>query len=182
MAKVMLKDVRLSFPDLFEAKSFDGMQDPKYGAHFLLEKEGEAYNAVVEAMKEVATEKWGKAADKAIATLTKQGKTFLNDGNDKDYDGYADMYYISAKSKTRPMVIDKDKTPLDSTDAKPYSGCYVNAAIEIWAQDNNWGKRINCQLRGVQFFRDGEAFSGGGAASADEFDAFESEDDDGDLF
>jgi hypothetical protein len=181
MAKVMLKEVRISFPDLFEPKSFDGQQEAKYGAQFLIEKEGENYDKVIAAIKGVASEKWGKLADKTVSALTKQGKTFLNDGDDKDYPGYADMYYVTAKSKVKPKVIDRDKTDLDSTDGKPYSGSYVNAAIEIWAQDNSWGKRINCQLRGVQFYKDGEPFSGGGAASADEFDAFETEDDD-DLF
>jgi len=178
----MLKNVRISFPDLFEAKSFDGEQEPKYGAQFLVEKEGENYEKIMEAMKSASSEKWGKAAEKAMTTLQKQGKTFLNDGDEKEYDGYEGMFYISAKSKTRPTVIDKDKTPLDSTDGKPYSGCYVNAAVEVWAQDNKWGKRINCQLRGVQFFADGEPLSGGRPASVDEFDAFETEDDEDDLF
>lgn len=178
MAKVMLKNVRLSFPDLFQPKSFDGQTDPKYGASFLIEKEGENYDKIINAMKLVATEKWGKAADKAYAQLTKSGKVFLSDGDDKEYDGYKDMYVVGARSHNRPLVIDKDKTVLDSTDGKPYSGCYVNASIEVWAQDNKWGKRINAQLRGVQFFADGEPFSGGGAASADEFDAFAEDDDD----
>ena len=56
-------------------------------------------------------------------------------------------------------------------DGLPYSGCYVNASIELWAQDNNYGKRINASLRGVQFYRDGDAVAGGGGpASEDEFD------------
>jgi hypothetical protein len=42
--------------------------------------------------------------------------------------------------------------------------------VEIWAQDNNYGKRINASLKGVQFVRDGDAFAGGGAASPDEFE------------
>ena len=42
--------------------------------------------------------------------------------------------------------------------ASPYSGCYVNAVIEVWAQDNEHGKRLNARLKSVQFFKDGEAF------------------------
>jgi hypothetical protein len=68
-------------------------------------------------------------------------------------------------------VIDRDKSPLTAEDGKPYSGCYVNCSLELWAQDNSYGKRINAQLGGVQFFKDGDAFSGGGsAADADDFD------------
>ncbi len=180
--KVMLKNVRISFPDLFEAKSFDGKQEAKYGAQFLIEKEGESYDKIVKAMQEAAKEKWGKQWEKALASLNKADKTFLNDGDDKDYDGYADRYYVSAKSKTRPTVIDSDKTPLDSSDGKPYSGCYVNAALEVWAQDNQWGKRVNCTLRGVQFVKDGDPFGGSSPAGVDEFDAFETEDDEEDMF
>ncbi|MDQ9777799.1 DUF2815 family protein, partial [Acinetobacter baumannii] len=41
---------------------------------------------------------------------------------------------------------------------------------ELWCQDNNYGKRINASLRGVQFLKDGEAFAGGGIASEDDFE------------
>jgi hypothetical protein len=36
--------------------------------------------------------------------------------------------------------------------------------------DNNYGKRINATLLGVQFYRDGDSFVGGGVASVDDFD------------
>lgn len=42
--------------------------------------------------------------------------------------------------------------------------------IDVWAQDNNFGKRINASLGGVQFLRDGDAFAGGGVASEEDFD------------
>jgi hypothetical protein len=58
-----------------------------------------------------------------------------------------------------------------ASSGKPYSGCYVNAVIELWAQDNKFGKRINASLMGVQFLRDGQRLSGGGVASADDFQA-----------
>jgi len=67
-------------------------------------------------------------------------------------------------------VIDGDKTILKEESGRPYSGCYVNANIEVWAQDNSFGKRINAQLKGVQFYRDGDAFSGSAPSSPDEFD------------
>ncbi|MNP74169.1 hypothetical protein D3C76_1710040 [compost metagenome] len=43
--------------------------------------------------------------------------------------------------------------------------------VDIWAQDNSYGKRINAQLQGIQFVKDGEAFSGGGtSADASDFE------------
>jgi len=44
--------------------------------------------------------------------------------------------------------------------------------VDIWPQDNKWGQRVNCTLRGVMFANDGENFGGGTPASADEFAAF----------
>ncbi|MGJ0626521.1 ssDNA-binding protein, partial [Xenorhabdus bovienii] len=72
-------------------------------------------------------------------------------------------------AKGRPLVIDCDRTPLTAQDGRPYSGCYVNATISIFAYDKK-GKGIGASLGGVQFLRDGDAFAGGGVASVDDFD------------
>jgi hypothetical protein len=53
--------------------------------------------------------------------------------------------------------------------AAPYAGCYVNATIVVWAQDNEHGKRINAQVKAVQFFKDGEAFGAAAVNPDDEF-------------
>jgi hypothetical protein len=71
-------------------------------------------------------------------------------------------------------VLDRDKTPLVQADGRPYSGCYVNASVEFYAYDNN-GKGIAATLKGVQFFKDGDAFTGGGVASPDDFDDLSTE-------
>jgi hypothetical protein len=62
-------------------------------------------------------------------------------------------------------VIDRDTKPLTAADGRPYGGCFVDASVDIWAQDNSWGKRINAKLRWVQFRGDGDAFSGGAPVS-----------------
>ena len=77
---------------------------------------------------------------------------------------------VSTRSYQRPSVFGSDKSPLTEADGKIYSGCFVNVSFDIWAQTYNGVPRINAQLRGVQFAKDGDAFSGGQAASADEFD------------
>ena len=47
--------------------------------------------------------------------------------------------------------------------------------VELWAQDNQYGKGVNATLRGVQFYRDGQAFTGGRPLGEDEFVSFEDE-------
>lgn len=84
--------------------------------------------------------------------------------------------YVSARNALRPLVVDVNKAPLTAEDGKPYAGCYVNASIELWTQDNNYGKRVNATLRGVQFYKDGESFAGGGVASDDDFDDLTADD------
>jgi len=112
-----------------------------------------------------------KAPD-ILKALRASGKVALRNGDEKShYSGFAGNLYISARNAVRPTVIDANKSPLTVADGRPYAGCYVNAVIDLWAQDNAYGKRINASLSGVQFVRDGEAFSGGGAASVDEFES-----------
>lgn len=83
---------------------------------------------------------------------------------------YKGLLYLKGSNKTRFTVIDGDKTPLVAKDGKPYSGCYVNAMVDIWVQDNDWGRRVNCTITGIQFLRHGDAFGAGvKVASPDEF-------------
>ena len=84
-------------------------------------------------------------------------------------DGYEGNLYLNGYNAVRPTVVDRDTTPLVAADGKPSSGCYVVAILDVWAQDNQYGKKINAQLQGVQFFKDGDAFAGGKAADAGDF-------------
>lgn len=169
--KVKLNNVRLAFPQLFEAKTVNGEGEPAFSASLLIDPTHPQVKELNAAIDAVAKEKWAAKAEAILKTMRATDKTCLHDGDLKDqYAGFEGMLYVSARSKTRPLVIDVDKTPLTAKDGKPYAGCYVNASIELWAQDNNYGKRVNASLRGIQFLRDGDAFAGGAPASEDEFD------------
>lgn len=169
--KIKLTNVRLAFPALFEAKTVNGEGEPAFSAVFLLEPDDPQVKSLDNAIAAVAKEKWGAKAEAILKTMRAADKTCLHDGDTKaDYAGFGGMRFVSARGKQRPLVLHSDKSPLTAADGKPYAGCFVNASIELWPQDNNYGKRVNAQLRGVQFLRDGDAFAGGGVASADEFD------------
>lgn len=169
--KLKLKNVRLAFPVLFEAKTVNGEGKPAFSASFLIDPADPQVKAINAGIEQVAKDKWGAKADAILKQMRAQDKVALHDGDLKaNYDGFPGNLYVSARSAVRPGVYDADKSPLVESDGKPYAGCYVNAVVELWAQDNNYGKRINASLSGVQFFRDGDAFAGGGAADADEFD------------
>lgn len=169
--KIKLNNVRLSFAQLFEAKTVNGEGKPAFSASFLINPNDPQVKTINEAIEAVAKDKWGTKADATLKVMRTADKTCLHSGDLKaNYDGFEGMLYISSRNALRPLVIDVDKSPLVAENGKPYSGCFVNASVELWAQDNNYGKRINATLMGVQFFKDGESFSGGGVADADDFD------------
>ena len=181
--KVKLQNVRLAFPQLFEPRAFgeDG-SDPAYGASFIFPKDHPAFKAVSEAIEAVAAEKWEKKGAEVLKQLRTADKTCLHDGNAKpDYAGFPGNFFIAARNKARPLVIDGKKAPLTQNDGKPYAGCYVNATVDVWAQANKFGKRINATLTGVQFYKDGDAFTGAPPATPDDFDDMSDGADAGDV-
>jgi hypothetical protein len=164
--KFKLKNVRLSFPSIFKRSEFNG-EKGKFEATFLINKEQQE-----DLIKEIEAK---------IALIQKDNKAkvspdkiCLKDGDFVDYDGYEGHMSIKAGANRRPTVIDRDKTPLVEDDDKPYAGCYVNAVLELWYQDNSYGKRVNCNLLGIQFSKDGDSF---GAGDTDVTDDFDDEDD-----
>ncbi|MGV6989632.1 DUF2815 family protein [Testudinibacter sp. P80/BLE/0925] len=181
--KVTLKDVRLAFPALFEAKTINGEGDPRFSAVLLFDKGSDNYNAVMSAMKAVAEDKWEEKMEANWKAIKAKNAFCLHDGAEKpEYEGFEGKFFVSAHNKARPKVVDRNRQELVQADGKPYAGCYVNAVIDIWAQDNKYGKRINASLSGIQFVRDGDAFAGGGVASADDFDDLSVDDSGADDF
>lgn len=171
--KVFLKKCRLSFPALFNAESYEG-SEPKFSASYILDPKHPAVKQIETAIEIVAKEKWGAKADAVLKTIRAADKTCLRNGDNKEYDGYPGNLFINASSKKRPSVVDSDgTTALVESDGKPYGGCWVNAYVEIWAMDNQFGKRICASLGGVQFHSDGEPFGTGGGS--DTFEAVSDE-------
>jgi len=163
MSTVKLNDVRLSFANaLFEPQKVQGQGEAKFSASFILPPNHPGVAAIKAAMKAVAEAKWGAKAAETFMALKAGDKLALHDGDSKpQYQGYKGNLFVNASNKS----------PLAATSGRPYAGCYVNGSIELWAQDNQFGKRINATLKGVQFLRDGERLAGGGVASADDFEA-----------
>lgn len=169
---ITVKNVRLSFAQIFTPKAYMEGQKAKYSCNLLLDKDDQSdqITKLKKAIKAKADEAFNGKPPKGL-------KTCLGDGEEKAYDGYDNAVFVSCSTLRRPQVLDRDKTPLVEEDGRPYSGCYVNAAISFWAQDNQFGKRINCNLVGVQFVKDGDTF-GSGAPSVDKlFDDISDEQD-----
>lgn len=170
--KIKMQNVRLSFPSLFQTATFGGEDTGKYEATFILDKTEHA--KVIEQVKAAMAQ---LAKERLKGKLPPADKLCFKDGDDLDREEFQGKMTIKASTKKRPLVINRDKSPITESDNVIYAGCYVNAIVSLWPQNNNWGKRINAQLDGVQFCRDGEPFGDGGV-SVDEFDAFGGDADD----
>ena len=169
IGRIMLNDVRLSFPGLFKAEAFKPGDEAKFKATLLIEKGSQLDKDVRAKILAVLKEKFPQKADAILKQIQNNPNKFCyQDGDTKSYDGYEGMMALSAKSKTRPLVIDRDRSALSEEDGKPYAGCYVNARIDLFAYDSQ-GVGISASLGGVQFWRDGDSFGGGRPADADEF-------------
>lgn len=168
MSTLILKDVRLAFPNVFEPHAESG----KFNAIGIFPPGSDTHKQVEDAAKAVLQDKWGgKVSEGDLRQYC------LHDGVDKSkYDGFEGNFYISASNDAQPSVVDRDgKTPLTKASGKPYSGCYVVMYVDLWAQDNKYGKGVNATLRGIQFYKDGAAFTGGRPLATEEFISFEDE-------
>lgn len=172
LGRITLKDVRMSFPNLFEAKAPPQPGGKaKFSAAFVFPRTHAQMGELQKLVLDVATAKWGAKTDEVLKALKASDKLCVHDGDAKaDTDGYAGNLFINASNDLRPTVVDGNRAPITAADGKVYAGCYVNAIIQVWAQDNQFGKRVNASLLGVQFLKDGERLAGGGVAAADDFE------------
>lgn len=180
LGRVKLENVRLSFADIFKARAMaskDGSDEEnvaRFHANFLIPKAGTpGENAssqrnmklLKETSQKVKEAKWGKNIPKL-----KPNQVCVRDGDLEDWDGYDGHWYVSAGSETKPLVVDQGRQDIDPASGKIFAGCWVNAYIRIWAQQNKHGKRVNARLEAIQLVRKDEAF---GAAPIDRDEAFD---------
>lgn len=181
---VVLKNVRLSFPHLFEARASIEDGPKKFRAAFLMDpetKSGQANIAKINKAIDTAVLGVWKTKEKAdrIRKRLDSDRSGLQQGDDRAnkegevYPGYEGQMVISATNGRKPKVLRRDKSHIDSTEAAEiYAGCYVNAVISIWATNlkKHGGNGIFATLEIVQFSKHGEPF---GAGELDEDDYLE---------
>ena len=177
--RVMLKNVMLAFPALAEPQSL-GEGEPAYGAKFPITPNSEQQKLIEDAIAAEAKEAWKDKATSVLSMLEDDGKVcftkkvYKSKKTGEPYSGFEGKHYLSTRNaKTQPTVFNQYGEELSSKgdiERQAFSGALVNASIEVWAQDNKWGRRINCSLRGVMLTGEGDNIGGGSApASADEF-------------
>jgi len=174
----MFTNVRVSFPNLIEARQTNAQNPAKYyGLDMLFQQDNPAFAQFWAAYQELAVAKWKDQAEAVMGMIGQdrkkrcygQGEERMSQKTMQVLDGYHGQFYISAKEKEergRPMIVDADGVPIDKANTmaevaearRVYGGCYANVLVSPWLWDNDNGKGVSCNLLAVQFSSDGEPF------------------------
>ena len=162
--RVITGEVRLSYANIFEAKSIQGGK-PKYSVSLIIPKSDTETLAKIERAIDASIDAGigkfgGKRPNKAALKLP------LRDGDiERDY---ANAMFVNANSTTPPQVVGADLQPiLDATEV--YSGCYARVSISFYAFNTNGNRGIACGLGNVQKLRDGEPLGGNRISAESDF-------------
>ena len=195
--RIGLFNVRLSFEAVFKPEYFPGDEKdpekrPKYKANLLLPKDGSAQGRwygmenpqLVPALHAIW---WAKCAcikakmpeldvvnnkEHERFVLNIEGDNYcVRDGDKEKWDGYADHDYLTASSYDPPKVVGRDKRKLTAEENLVFSGCWVNAWVNLWhLEGGNKGKfaskpSVYAGLDAIQYVKEGPRF---GAPRVDE--------------
>lgn len=144
---------RVSFPELYEAKSFK-QGKPKFSVQMLFDKKADL-SALKNIVKVAIKDQWGDNPPKGITLPFK-------DGNEKELEGYQDMIVATASTQYKPQVVDQKGEPILAHD-DVYAGSYARAYIGAYAWEMKEGKSVlkrgvSFNLNMVQKLADGERF------------------------
>ena len=167
--RVVTGEVRLSYANIFEAKSIQGGK-PKYSVSLIIPKADTttitAIEKAIDAAIDAGTAKFGgKRPNKAALKLP------LRDGDtERDDEAYANSFFVNANSLTPPQVVDENVSPiLDRSEV--YSGCYARVSLSFYAFNTNGNKGVACGLGNIQKIRDGEPLGAGRVSAESDFGA-----------
>ena len=173
--KVRLKMVRFSYPHVFKPKGFGKKNEgtPKFSITGIIDpdtKTGQANIAAMEdAIDAAAKEKWPKDWQKNLKKMRKDNRVCLREGDDDD-EASDGMMIVAASNEEKPLALDENGDDVTAADNVIYAGAYGDIIVRVWAQDNDYGLRINASLEGVKFRRDGDPLSSVSRASRDDFE------------
>ncbi|MCM1130105.1 MAG: DUF2815 family protein [Roseburia sp.] len=174
--KVITNEGRLSYAKLLEPGKEGEMDEGKYGTAFLFPKtDKETYNLLNKAFQQALED--GKKELKWTDKDVRKIESPIKDGDDVDSEdsAYAGMWYINARSKRKPQVINTHREPLTDEDSV-YSGMYAKISVSAFAYDKG-SKGVSFSLNNVLKTKDGERLSGAASAEDDFADEFDEDDD-----
>jgi hypothetical protein len=173
---ILLRDVRCSYPHLDRPTAM-GDGEPKYSIEAMIPDTPEyrpGIRALMQAIEEIAL-------DHKTPPLPEDRICLKNGSNGirPEKQGY---YVFKAAEKDAPKLRGNRRDPrtkaleiIPGADASQvfYGGCWVSVVVALWWQSNKHGKRVNANLRAVQFVQNDEAFGRGNISDEDLDDMFD---------
>lgn len=190
--RIILKNVRLSYANLFEPRPAD-KDDPdsqlKYSTALIIPKDHpqvDDIKSIVDAIgKSRFGENWAKIkrrgnplkdpdAEYKAERVRLEADSEDPDDAVKPDESVRGSYVLNSSSKRQPQVVDR-KLQRIMDDSEIWSGCYANVSLGAFAYDKDTNKGVSFGLNNVQLVKEGERL--GGAPNADEeFGAIEDDD------
>lgn len=144
--------------------------EPMYSCCIIIPKtDTETIDAINEAIDYAYKNSNGKFGNKLPNKAAL--KIPLRDGDiDRNGEGvYANAYFLNAKSKNRPRVLDTAKNEITNP-ADIYSGMYAKVILNFYPYAASGNKGIGCGLGDMQKVADGERLGGGSTSGEAVFD------------
>jgi hypothetical protein len=164
--RVVTDKVRLSFPHIFEPYAF-GDEEPRYSVMVLIPKsDKKTLKALRDAEQEarkngISSVFGGKDPGDKLASVIKDGDLVAD-----EYPEREGHWYLTARTKTRPGVVDINVNPiLDASEV--YSGCYARVSLSAFPYKYGGNFGVSFGLGNVQKVADGENLGGAKSAEAD---------------
>lgn len=175
--KVTLRNVTVSYVQVWEAKASENNPAKKYSLTILIPKtDGLNYWAARKAIEE-AYEKGVQNPKKFAGQRPTVWSNPLHDGDiERDLTKYPEcqnMFYINARAEEDkpPRLVDRQQQPVTDPNMI-YSGSICNVVVDFYPFVKSGNKGIACSLLGVQFVSDGIRLAGSVASNAD-FDVYD---------
>jgi len=177
-AKIMLRNVRISYAHIWEPRSMDD-KEPKYSLSAIISKKDtelleamkKAIDAAIEAGK---TKKWNGTVPQNLIMP-------LHDGDEErpDDEGYSGAMFVNARSSDAPQIVDRHVRPIEDP-MDVYSGCCCNVTVTFFPYRGEKGDGIGVGLGNIQKVSDGDHLTGRASADSD-FDPLDDADDEEEL-
>jgi hypothetical protein len=182
-----LKNVRISFPSIFQPKPFKENDDnPKYQADFLLPKSDtkqvEKVKSFLEPVIKDVMKLKAKDMKKNGDTAIRPSYIMFQDGDLEENEIYHDHWIIKARRSVKmgkPEIVDPLGNRLADTPENRrlfQGGNYVDANINFWHAVSCKDPYVSVSLNVVRFRKEGEPFGGGGVNVDTAFDDLDDED------
>ena len=168
---MILKNVRIAYPHLFEPYAYQDGPNPKYEATFMIPKDDEDQLASLrQAVKAAAARKWEGKKPSELHNPIK-------DGDELSTEAFNGHWIVVARSKPRdggggrPGVVLPNLQPANPEDIQ--SGDFVNADVNAYAYDTSGNKGVSFGLNNVQLCMKGDRIGAGKSRPENVFDALQ---------